>query len=158
MREAFLRIHNSNIIYDVVDRHGQYNCMICSTFGECLAFNKKQREDSFSPLLTIRSHLPTTMMPESSKTIQDSGITVVSRIDRSGEKLAIRHSPKALQIVHVTDKPITLPLAHAHGVNSIACHAIANSVPYTVKPLNSGHIGGRTLVHCGEVVPLLEVD
>ena len=28
----------------------------------------------------------------------------------------------------------------------------------TVKPLNSGHIGGRTLVRCREVVPISEVD
>ena len=28
----------------------------------------------------------------------------------------------------------------------------------TVKPLNSGHIGGRTLVRCREGVPISEVD
>ena len=34
----------------------------------------------------------------------------------------------------------------------------ASSKLCTVKPLNSGHIGGRTLVHCREVVPISEVD
>ena len=29
---------------------------------------------------------------------------------------------------------------------------------FTVKYLNSGHIGDRTLVHCTEVVPISEVD
>ena len=33
----------------------------------------------------------------------------------------------------------------------------SSSVWYTVKPLKSGHIGGRTLVGCGEV-PISEVD
>ena len=35
---------------------------------------------------------------------------------------------------------------------------IAYMYVFTVKTLNSGHIGGRTLVHCREVVPILEVD
>ena len=29
---------------------------------------------------------------------------------------------------------------------------------YTVKPLDSGHTGGRTLIRCREVVPISEVD
>ena len=28
---------------------------------------------------------------------------------------------------------------------------------YTVKPLNNGHSGDRPLVHCREVVPVLDV-
>ena len=28
----------------------------------------------------------------------------------------------------------------------------------TVKPLNNGHIGGRALIHCREVVPISKVD
>ena len=37
-------------------------------------------------------------------------------------------------------------------------HAMVTKVSHTVKPLNSGHIGGRTLVGCREVVPISEVD
>ena len=36
--------------------------------------------------------------------------------------------------------------------------AKCNCVSVYSEPLNNGHVNGRTLVHCREVVPISEVD
>ena len=48
------------IVLGMVNRHGRYNHMICSTCGECLSLKEAVRRQVFLPLQTIWLNLPST--------------------------------------------------------------------------------------------------
>ncbi len=48
-------------------------------------------------------------------------------------------------------------LTHVN-INECSVLTINPTQLFAVKPLNSGHIGGRTLVHYREVVPISDID
>ena len=72
--------------------------------------------------------------------------------------LSLDNNYYGIHAAHAMVTRLALFLTRESGYKVNIHVIILNTVKSTVKPLKSGHIGGRTLVRCGEVVPISEVD